>query len=1256
MRITATQIAQWADTRDAQSTLPTLVRRLISATCETTALAMPGGDSVGLPGYDGVVQASRGNAWVPVGLSLWETGCSEDVIKKARSDFKKRSKSSTKESVANTSFVFVSSRRWARKQAWVTEAKDTNHWLDVKAYDADDLEAWLETAPGVSLWFSELLGLSGSGVSSVARYWETWRSQSSPALTSAAICSKRDVAASAFREAISSALPLVVIEADSREEAVSFACAQLLDIGQADHAVCVTSSDGWRFVDANTQLRFALATTVEIATARAPTAGFTLLIPMSLGDRPAYPRDRGGDANDKSRIELSRLNAQDFEAALVDLGVENSDASRLTSAVGRSWSVYRRVRAANPAISRPTWMTDAAARCLSAVTLVGCWSGDKAGDRACLEAIFDGTYAQLEAQLRHMASVNDSPVLQIGAVWKAKAPLELLYLFASKITSTELRAFFTLAEAVLSKPDPSLELETDKRWAAAIYGKVREESGLAINSIVDSIVKLRVYAERNRDDGHANLIMSAVDNLVRNLLHDADAQRWLSLSSLLRELAEASPDVFLGELERSLNSNDAPVLSLLAETESSSLFNRAWHTDLLWALEVLAWYPARLTRVADILSRLVATPIKGNWSNTPKNTLISLFRPWWPQTTATAEQRIASIDRMLQTRNSVTWNLLASVIGRHGFATANAKPCWRDDDAGARSAGDATDFGWYASEIGARLLKHAEDYPDRIAKLTDAIDRFAGDYRSRLAELIEQAVKFDDDGRELIRASLRKHLNWHNSFNRDGTKGIREMADRLRPVFDVLAARDVIKRHAWLFKSHWVELPDGREDDYERADVLRSQLRADGIRSIFEVRGWDGLKSLGAIAEDRWLVGREIAKFASNEPAFLPWIVEQFVDCGASNHQLVVGGALREMQEDARITFLEAAIDGYAERIGQSAEVAALLVTAPCDRKTWDFVEILETAVRTIYWDTVNPGFMPNDASADRLHLVDRLLEAKRHRTAFQVLEHHFKEVDATLLAHMLDEIRKGSEPNGPTAQHWNIGDAFAHLHNSGQIARRDLATLEFAYFSALEHTEHGARNLYAELLSDSQFFMELICLVYKPRTGEPEPADASLKPAAELAWRVLHEGRGLPGTSPDGTLDVEAFARWVKATRDLAEVRDRAECVDSVIGQWFSNCPSDDDGTWPCAAVLNLLDENGAENLRDGFSTGIANNRGITSRAYDDGGLQERTLSQKYRDLGKPFHATHPNVAAMFEQIAQSYDRHAFYEDRSAQLRIEGH
>src|SRR5690606_35185042 len=81
-------------------------------------------------------------------------------------------------------------------------------------------------------------------------------------------------------------------------------------------------------------------------------------------------------------------------------------------------------------------------------------------------------------------------------VWRARSPLELLHLCAPTLTSGALERFFSVAKAVLAKPDPSLELDEDKRWMASVYGKTREESGIVIDAIADSLVKLSVYAER----------------------------------------------------------------------------------------------------------------------------------------------------------------------------------------------------------------------------------------------------------------------------------------------------------------------------------------------------------------------------------------------------------------------------------------------------------------------------------------------------------------------------------------------------------------------------------------------------------------------------------------------------------------------------------------------------------------------------------------------------------------------------------------
>jgi hypothetical protein len=51
---------------------------------------MRGGEGVGLPGYDGIVEAARATSFVPYGLSVWEMGTSEDAAGKATEDYDTR--------------------------------------------------------------------------------------------------------------------------------------------------------------------------------------------------------------------------------------------------------------------------------------------------------------------------------------------------------------------------------------------------------------------------------------------------------------------------------------------------------------------------------------------------------------------------------------------------------------------------------------------------------------------------------------------------------------------------------------------------------------------------------------------------------------------------------------------------------------------------------------------------------------------------------------------------------------------------------------------------------------------------------------------------------------------------------------------------------------------------------------------------------------------------------------------------------------
>lgn len=166
MRITASHIVNWANThaKEAQTDLPRWVRRLCFEPGATRQLSFPAGDSTYVPGWDGVLFSDLGNAWVPAGASCWEVGCDQDVPGKANRDYRKRTETTSKEDRSNCTYVFVTPRRWTKKSEWIEEQTRQGEWADVRVYDADDLEQWLEQSPAVALQFAEALGLSGGGV------------------------------------------------------------------------------------------------------------------------------------------------------------------------------------------------------------------------------------------------------------------------------------------------------------------------------------------------------------------------------------------------------------------------------------------------------------------------------------------------------------------------------------------------------------------------------------------------------------------------------------------------------------------------------------------------------------------------------------------------------------------------------------------------------------------------------------------------------------------------------------------------------------------------------------------------------------------------------------------------------------------------------------------------------------------------------------------------------------------------------------
>ena len=192
-------LLRWADTVTARTEFPRLIRRLAWETApDAVQLGFPAGSGTSSGDWDGSVRAIAGNAFVPVGLSLWELSTEKNIARKADGDYSKRT--STPDGTPTTDAVYVAAilRPWTDRQAWATGKRGDGRWKDVRAYGVDDIEEWLETAPVTHSWISELLGLAPHGYRATESWWRIWTQATNPALPSGVVLAGRDEAVAAL--------------------------------------------------------------------------------------------------------------------------------------------------------------------------------------------------------------------------------------------------------------------------------------------------------------------------------------------------------------------------------------------------------------------------------------------------------------------------------------------------------------------------------------------------------------------------------------------------------------------------------------------------------------------------------------------------------------------------------------------------------------------------------------------------------------------------------------------------------------------------------------------------------------------------------------------------------------------------------------------------------------------------------------------------------------------------------------------------
>ncbi len=1255
LAIKAEQIETWAGTIVARDHLPVLLRGLIHSTGrELRHVDFPGFDNAQRHGWDGWAEADAATPWVPAGCSGWECSVNHDPRAKAEDDYHARLNMLTPAERADCTFVFVVARNWSGKKEWAETKDRLGDWKAVRAYDASDLEQWLETAVVPRIWLADKLQLPTTGFQTLEKCWDDWAGVCEPRMTAAVFTPSIDRHCRAFREWLMAPpdRPFTVA-ADSREEAGAFIACLLrhndVPAVSFDQAVLFDAADSLRLLGPSSAQFIPIVCSEE--TERC--IGELYRRRHCIVVRPRNAVDRRPD------IATELLSQEAFKKALAEMGItERERVSRLARESGRSPTILRRRLSRVDAVRTPTWARESdMARFLIPMTLVGAWHAGSRADREILEALAGSPYQDLEDGIAPLLRENDCPVWCVHEYRGVVSKIDALFGVAPTMTKKRIVDFVDFAEYVLSESDPRLDLPPDRRWMAGIYGKVREHSEALRTGVCETLVLLAVHGDSLFRERLGICVAAEVNALVQRLLTPLTTRKLLTHDSDLPNYAEAAPDQFLRLLEEDLKRSD-PALRTLLKPVGVGIFDSPMRTGILWALERVAWSPQYLVRVVLVLADLSRTKIDDNWGNRPINSLAAIFRSWVPQTAAPIDERIGALEILCDRFPNVGWQICTQQFQSHPLGEFNERPRWRNDAAGAGeplSGNEPNRFVRKALDLAIGWPRHDET---TLGELVESLGRMPDQDRLSVFDLIEEWSQTKTD--ERVKAELRERIRCAVRTRNGRQLGLKGMVKaRADEVYERLAPQDPVTRHAWLFSGPRSMLAIDDEGDknrnWEERQRRIEELRTEAMAEIWSARGLDGAVALLSVSNAEWLVGHCAARFAADVRSAED-VLRRCLSTAAPVAKIdgFIRGFIESISESLRAEVLS-----RSAGLGDLEEIARLFRCAPFGERTWRLLDEQAKAVRDRYWRDVVPD-IARGGGEETTELVDRLLEVDRPRAAFFAVQINWDKVETSRLKRLLwSVVTVRSEPADYfKIDSYDLSEALTSLDGRPGVTQEEMAQIEFAFIEALADSDHGIPNLEKSIAKSPSLFVQVLALAFKRRDGGQDPPawrvdDPNRNSVlATVAYEVLQRVKRIPGTEEEGKVETDALMRWVAEARELCKEAGRVEIGDDQIGQWLSRAAPADDTHWPCRPICDVLEAIGSKEMADGFEVGAYNSRGVTTRGAYEGGGQERNLAAKYRAWAQARRFEYPFVGMILDAIAEDYERDAVRQDTEVRVR----
>lgn len=1276
--ITENDIMAWTATyTGSEQVLPDIIRRLVSFLVpreDIVQLRFDAHKAVFGNGYDGLLETRRPNIFSNTATSVWELSVQECEVAKLNKDYRKRSGNSLGIDKSRTTYIALTGRKLSPeiKEKWLQKKRAEGEWADVRLHDAVDIAYWLSQAPAVHHWLCGVMGRSVEGLETADKYFNSWSSRTEPSLTPAVVMAGRTNERMAVENWLKGGPQSFIAVADTREESAVFVCSVILsaqEIFKNDwlpRTLIVTTKTAWdtlqkQIGDMSDSPLIILPVFQDFD---GNTYGFR-------GHYVFWPREHGRcRKSDPRNIDLLPLQRQQLADALREAWSVDDDeknASKLANDSGGKLAALQRLLGYNP--PPPDWINEGYGDIYASLLLIGGWDHDNPVDKASISRLSCRNEQDVDQVRTRLLNVADAPLRTQGRCTKWRSSIDAWHLFDRYISQSMLDRFARICIEVLGVASARYDVPQEERIFSSYDERILVSSALR-RGLAESLAYL---VTEYSPSSHMRLDRQRfVDDIIQGIFKNSTWKLWATLGEDLIVLAEASPIVFLEAVKSVRRRKSANLKQLFAQDRGNDGFAECCQSGLLWALEVLAWYSGSYSTVVKELAALLDLDDGGSYENRPEKALIGLFEPVIRQCGCTNEQRIIALQQLSKTKPNVAWLVVHAVLQQcAGGAVVqhNCRPQFRLQGlpvvSEQFSPKEIADFLNALREIAGKLIGDNPRYlmalfEDRGA---DAIiDDVIIIIETHLSELksFEQAdiVRFQNQLRQWVSHQyLRGEINESTQRKRIG---------KVKELINALNSGDLVKDSVWLFTDH-VVLCDPVEwgDDFDKKDERLEELRRGAIKKI--MNGENALERIVELSKgvlQPRFVGRTLS-FVDASRSFETDIFRRVLGRGECENAMAYS-YYYTIAEHLGISWLIAVAEKLllSDRTKDAVGLLVNHVSTPGIRK-WIYEKDAE--VQDAYWKQVRMVLPEFSDNVDFTYMVNSLLKLNRWGQTLEMTNWSLRkkiglpEDYIRILEHPLKDALPEEIENGKQCDSFDrlIAKIFTMLDKNNVDIQR-IIPLEVFYMDVLEHTQRPVKYLYQQLADHPEFFVQLICSMYRSSSEQDEEALTQIEKEKvenkiRIGFKLLYGWRGYPGKGlPLDQRDIK-LKEWCDVVLLEVQKAEREVIGQQKVGEVLSRVPcAEEDGIWPCRVARVYMELEEYEHISEGMSVARYNNRGVTTRGMTEGGMQERELAMAYQNDADKIRDMYPETAKLLENMARGYLAEAEYFDREDEKYID--